>query len=434
MSIASATSITDANRNTYNHGKFSLIIGLIGLAVASIGLYSGLTNEGPEASRPFYSWLIAFGYWVSIAIGMLILIMMTYLFDSGWTTVIRRQLEHGITIFKWLAIMFLPLLIIAVFIKPDALWPWLDISSEVPGGHGTIKEDTLYQSKASFLNPKAFLIFNIIFFAVVIGIAESLRRHSFAMDEDGDLRHFRICQRLSSAGIFLIALALTFGSIYWFKSLEYHWFSTMYGVWFFAASVWAAIATTIVMLHYLSKKGALKGFINSTHYYFLGCLLLAFTIFWTYISISQYFLIYNANIPEETFWYHIRELSWTKEGMVKNSWWAISMLLIFAHFFTPFLFLLWYKNKFGRRLLFISFFALILHLIDLYWNILPGKIASHENPLHYVIRQFDIVIWDISALIGIGGICIWAFLRSTRSTAPIPLRDPRINESINAHE
>lgn len=417
-----------------NHATFSLIVGIIGLAVASVGLFWGITNEGPESSRPFYSWLIAFGYWISIAIGMLIFIMLTYLFDSGWTTIIRRQLEHGIVVFKWLGLLFLPLLITAVFVKPEAIWYWLDLNAEVPGGHGVVKQDILYQAKSAFLNPTAFLIFNGVFFALTIILAGAFRHHSFAMDKDGDLRHVRICQRMSAGGVFLVALALTFGAIYWFKSIEYHWFSTMYGVWFFAAGIWAAIAATVVILHYLSAKGLLKGLIKPAHYYFLGCLLLAFTIFWAYISISQYFLIYNANIPEETFWYHIRELSWSKEGMVKNSWWVISMILIFAHFFIPFLFLLWYKNKFSRRILFISLFALVLHSVDLYWNILPGKISSHENPFHYVIRSFDVVIWDISAFIGMGGICIWAFLRSARSVAPIPLRDPRINESINAHE
>ena len=63
-------------------------------------------------------------------------------------------------------------------------------------------------------------------------------------------------------------------------------------------------------------------------------MMLAFTVFWAYISFSQYFLIYSANIPEETFWYNIREKNYSGE---LNSWWWVSMGLIFGHFLTPFL-------------------------------------------------------------------------------------------------
>ncbi len=38
-------------------------------------------------------------------------------------------------------------------------------------------------------------------------------------------------------------------------------------------------------------------------YYMIGSLFLAFTVFWAYISFAQYFIIWNANMPEETFWY-----------------------------------------------------------------------------------------------------------------------------------
>jgi len=46
----------------------------------------------------------------------------------------------------------------------------------------------------------------------------------------------------------------------------------------------------------------------------------------------------------------------------------------------------------------------------------------------------NISIWDISGLIGIGGLLVWAFLNDAKKTAPIPLRDPRIMESLTHHE
>ena len=103
-----------------------------------------------------------------------------------------------------------------------------------------------------------------------------------------------------------------------------------------------------------SPRGLLKGIFNQAHRYDIGCMMLAFTVFWAYISFSQYFIIYNANIPEETFWYNLRE---------KAGWWSVSMALIFGQFLAPFLFLLWYKTKvvvwrsFCRRLILSSPFS-----------------------------------------------------------------------------
>ena len=145
-------------------------------------------------------------------------------------------------------------------------------------------------------------------------------------------------------------------------------------------------------------------------------------------------LAVSRNHVLETFWYNIREFSFDHGKWGKSAWSKVAWGLILGHFFVPLLWLLWYKNKFGKRLIAIAVFALVFHLLDLYWNILPQRFVDHHSPLHYSVRPFDIVFWDISAWIGMGGICIWAFLKSLTQAAPIPLKDPRIQESLNLHE
>jgi hypothetical protein len=259
-----------------------------------------------------------------------------------------------------------------------------------------------------------------------------MRKHSFALDRDGDPAHVRALRKLAAAGIFACALSATFAAINWFMSLEYHWFSTMYGVWFFAGCMRSAIAFLLIILFFQSSRGDLKGIHNESHNYLLGCMALAFTVFWAYISFSQYFLIYQANIPEETFWYKIRHLN--VDGST-NTWWWIGLCLVFFHFLVPFLFLLFYKAKVNIKLiLFLAGWILFFHLVDLYYNILPSKIAPADNILNYNVRQFSITFWDLSMLVGIGGIVLWAYLKSLSQNSPIPLRDPRINESIHCHE
>src|SRR2546428_4963807 len=111
----------------------------------------------------------------------------------------------------------------------------------------------------------------------------------------------------AAIGILLFALTLTMGAVMWMKGLEHEWFSTMYGVYYFAGSVWMTLATVYLATALLKRQGPLQEVVHQVQFYFIGSLLLAFTVFYAYIHFAQYFIIWNANMPEETFWYVIRE-------------------------------------------------------------------------------------------------------------------------------
>ena len=411
-------------------GLFALIIGAIGVSVAGFGFYQGLTSED---ARPLLSWLIGIAFWLSIALGVLFLTQIWYVFHARWPTIIRRQCEHCFSALPWLFLLFLPLLLIPfVSDNPGILWKWMDGTNLLPGGHELVQDDPLYNWKAAYLNPTFFAIRAFLYFGVFIGLAYFLKKWSFDTDQTGSVENIHKARRLSSVGLFLLATASTLAAIDWFKSLEYHWFSTMYGVWFFAGCMRAALSALLIYCVILSTKGYLKGIFNQAHRYDLGCMMLAFTIFWAYISFSQYFLIYNANIPEETFWYNIREHN--GDG-VHNSWWIISMLLIFGHFLIPFLLLLWYKTKVVIwKSIGVAVWILLFHIIDLYWNIIPGKVVDLDASNGYYIRQFSVEVFDIAAIVGIGGICIWAVCSSMLKAEPIPIKDPNILKSLNHSE
>ena len=111
------------------------------------------------------------------------------------------------------------------------------------------------------------------------------------------------------------------------------------------------------------------------------------------------------------------------------------MGLIFGHFLTPFLCLLWYKTKVVIwRTVAVAVWILSFHLLDLYWNIVPGKLVVPDHGEGYIVRQFSISPYDIAAVVGIGGICIFAMCRSMKKAEPIPIRDPNIQKSLDYAE
>ena len=411
---------------------------IIGLSVGLVGLFQGL-NTGDKA--PFLGWLWGCSFWMSIAIGMLMLIMIFRVFNSRWSPVVRRQQEHALSAFPWLALCFLPLLLVAWFGKDQSgiLWSWLNADSQTIEVSSviTVGDDVLHQKKAGYLNLNFFSFRLLLYFGIFCGLSHWLRKVSFMQDKDGDPNWTHLGTKVSAIGIPAAALALTFGAFDLFMSLEYQWFSTMYGVWFFASGMRAALAITILICLFLVSKGTLKGLFNQAHKYDLACLSLTFTIFWAYVSFSQYFLIYSANIPEETFWYTIREID-PNTGQV-SGWFWVSMGLIFGHFFFPFLYLLFYRNKVDSpKLIFIVCWILVFHLLDLYWNIIPGREVVPGAFVGFEARPVwgTHFLWGIFSLIGVGCLCAWSVIRSFGSGQAeiIPIRDPRIVDSINHHE
>ncbi len=421
--------LSSEGKTEKNWSMISLIVGLVGLGVAILGLVLGYGEEG--TSRAWTGYLIGFAFWISILVGALMFIMISYAFDAGWSIIIRRQLEHLLSALPWMALIFTPLILAPwVMGNPGILWKWMNPEYVLSSGI-TVGEDPIFLWKEPWLNMPFMTTRTYFYFGVFIAFATILRRLSFGMDKDGDPSRYVKARYTSGVGIILVGLCASFAAFDWFMSLEFHWFSTMYGVWFFAAAMRATFAFTIILCFFLASRGYLKGIYNQAHRYDLGCLSLAFTVFWAYISFSQMFLIYQASIPEETFWYSIRLFG--KDGSY-NDWWYVSMSLIFLHFFVPFLFLLFYSTKISiPKLVGVSVWILLFHLLDIYYNILPAK-GSQKADGTYDVVPFTIQIWDIAALIGIGGIVVWAFINSSKKTKPIPIKDPRILDSIHHHE
>lgn len=410
--------------------NWSLILGLLGLTVAACGLLLGVFHDD---SRPVFSWLIGFSVWFSISIGMLFSLMMWHVFDAGWSVIIRRQLEYAVGAFPWLGLIFLPLLLIAWFGKnPGILWDWMNPNLVAIGAHEPVGHDPVYLHKAGYLNLSFFTLRVIFYFLIYWFWTYKLRMNSFRMDIDSSLSHVRANRAYAAIGLPVMALVTTFAAFDFFMSLSYEWFSTMYAVWFFATSMRAGHAVTVLICAYLATWGYLRGVFNKAHLYLFGCIFLAFTVFWAYITFCQYFLIYNANVPEETFWFNMRELN--ADGS-KSSWWWLSLFgLILGYFLIPFIILLFYKTKvIMKRMVLLSCWILIFFICDIYFNILPYKVEA-DNVLGYTVMPFSISIWDVAAIVGVGGIWVWSFLNSMHKAEPIPIHDPRIEESLHAHE
>ena len=403
----------------------ALALAIVGTAASLWAFKLDLENGHARAGLGF---LVAWSFWFILTVGTLFVVQIAYVIHAGWLIVVRRWWEHILAAFWPLACLF-GLFVAFPFIFGDnvgAIWEWMNPDLRLAMGTGErVGQDPLFQGKSVFLNVPFFLARLVLYFAVFMVLSWALRTFSFKNDWARDGSLFDKARGVSSVGILLTALAGTFFVFDVYMSLNYHWFSTIYGLLFFSISIRLSLSFTLVVCNLLVWRGYLKGIYKEKHNYLLACCSLTFVAFWAYISFSQYFLIYNANIPEETFWYVLREIG--SDGL-KNSWWYVGLALIFGYFVVPFLALLMYKTKVNPWLIsLVSLWGLAFGALDLYYHILPlPRLTDHG----YAVIPFSIEWFDLAAFVGLGALLVFRMLQSAEQNALIALHDPRMAESL----
>jgi len=348
-----------------------------------------------------HAWLLGFMFFLSLCLGALFLVLVHHLFDAGWSVAIRRFCEHISTLlFPWMLLLFVPIALLA-----KKLYPWM---SELA------HPDHALAAKAPLFTIPGFYGMSIVLFLIWFGLTNRLRFWSLKQDETGAAEPTHKMRFYASIGIILFALSLTMGAVMWMKGMEHEWYSTMYGVYYFAGSVWMTLATVYVITMILDRQGILSAVLHDHQYYFIGSLLFAFTVFYSYIHFAQYFIIWNGNMPEETFWYYIRE---------QGGLWYIGLIIIFGHFFVPFLSLLRIdvKNTF-RLMLPLCVWAWLMHFVDLSFNIMP---VTHRAGYPWQWLWLHLGCWAFMA-----GLISWRFLKEYAKHPPYPIKDPRLIEAM----
>jgi hypothetical protein len=351
-----------------------------------------------------FSWLLAFMFFLSVVLGAAFLVMMHHLFDAGWSVGIRRFCEHlACLVFPWMVLLFIPIAVLA-----PKIYSWMTANP--------LLEHDL-SAKWPLFTQAGFYLAAALCLAVWSVLAWRLRYWSLKQDEDGAAQCTRAMRFHSGWGIFAFGCTLTLASIMWIQAVQYQWFSTMYGVYYFAGCAWVAFAAAYVIAMILDRQGLIHDTMGGEQYYYLGSLLFAFTVFSAYIHFSQYFVIWNANMPEETFWYVLRE---------KGTWWAVGLILVFGHFLVPFLSLLRIDVKLVFRFMVpLCIWIALMQYVDLTFNIMP---ALHPNGVAW---QW---LWlDAGCVAFIGGVLTKAFLWDLNRYAPYPIKDPRLAEAMGLH-
>lgn len=373
----------------------SFVVGLIAVVALVLSAVGALVNPHQLS----FSWLFAFAFFFTLCAGCFFWTIVHHATDAEWSVVVRRQLENIAALLVVLALLFVPILLLR-----HHLYAWMDI----PPGH-----EPALDSKRAYLNWGFFLGRAVLFLGFFAAAALALRRFSVRQDKDGNPRFTIWMRKAAFISLPMFALCLTFGAFDWLMSLNYTWFSTMFGVYIFAGAAGSSMSLLVLVITALRQAGYLKDVVTLEHYHIMGKWMLAFCVFWAYIGFGQYMLIWYANIPEETQFFITRNT---------ESWWALSMVLVIGRFFISFgVLLLQSIKKEPRRLCIVAGWIVCMQMLDMYIVVLP---ALHGTGV-------QVSIWDLVSLIAIGATLGFVYLRLVPRTSLFPVRDPRLIESLN---
>ena len=424
------------------------LVAIVGLIISLYLLFSGNAfNNKPadiNAGRFAYSWLFAFIFFVSFPLGGCFWLLLHHLSNSGWGVSVRRVMENLATVFPWMGLLAIP------FLFPEVqqhLFEWMNSHREIMGveasksmsilnadmyanatkelHHGTGTFDHMLYKKAFYMNLPAWLIRMVLYFVALGASMIILKKISVNQDHDENpgIKRLIRARKLSAAFLPIFALTVTFLAFDLLKGLDFKWFSTMYGVYFFAGCALNGMALLILTTIVLRRMGYLNQIMSPEHHHIMGKLTFAFVVFWAYISFSQFFLIWYANITEETSYFLLRNT---------ENWNIASIALVIGHFAIPFLLLMRadVKKKPGLMIP-IMIYLFVLHALDHYLIVAPERGPSLTGGKHLFPTSGGSVIYDLLAFATVGSFFLWFYLRSFTKNSLYPNRDPRILESAN---
>ncbi len=433
----------------------------ISAGLAGLGLLLAGAGYGMDPHRFGYSYLFGFAVTLTVFFGALFFVVSQHITQGHWSVSTRRIAELLLSGAPVVAVFGLVLLGGVAAGQFDMYKEWLDVA-EGGGHHASVEHEhvglvggtaraqegeghaaaadhgdhaaaghgegghehtpqmarlhhEVLAHKVGYLNKGRFLGFGVAYILIWVGLAYVYYKKSVEQDSSKDKQITVKLKSFSYLGAVLFGLTLTFASFDWMMSLQPAWYSTIYGVVIFGGSAMTVFALLVLISIALIDGGHVGDAISVEHVHDHAKLMFGFMCFWTYVSFSQWMLIWYAGIPEEAVFYQAR---WT------GGWEVVSKLLPICHFALPFV--VFISREVKRRTWAIKLVALWLlfwHVVDIYWQVMPTG-TPHLAP----------GIGDVGCLLLIGGSFFALVFKNMGQVALIPVGDPRLERTLHHHQ
>ncbi len=374
-----------------------LILGLVCMGLWAFGYFT-------QHDRAMFSYLYAYMSIIGLSLGSMIFVLLQHVTRAGWSIAMRRVPEAAMAAMPLFVLLFIP-----IAMNINSLFPWTHIDPS----------DYILIEKAPYLNVNFFYIRCAVYLFLWTVIGLWFYKTSVSQDGGRNPGTSRSLWAVSAPAIIAFALTTSFASFDWLMSMQPHWFSTIFGIYFFSGNLLSALAFMTLFLVWMQKKSILdKKTVNPEHYHDLGKLTFGFTIFWAYIAFSQFMLYWYGNVPEETEFYLHR---------LHHGWEWVSYILPITNFIIPFFLLLSRHTKRKVKILVYGcIWTIFFHLVDIFWLVMPNYGAHGSGGgAHFTFSWMDII-----CPLGMLALFIAYVCHLLNKVDIIPSGDPRLKESL----
>jgi hypothetical protein len=369
-----------------------------------VGLLAFVVRLSQDPLSAWISYVTNWLYFTSVAMGSVMFAVATWIVKAKWNWSMRRVSQAGAAFLPIAFVLLLPMLTLG-----GEYFPWVDMMAS----------DPIVQNKRAYLNIPFLLTRNVVGVGVLFALGvyfvylavrpdmgltagaeedDSLRKKwrerittGWLGQEQEEVHSYQRMTTMAPAVVMVYALVMTVIAYDWVMSLEPHWFSTMFGPWFFMGAFWAGVAATALWSVFLrGKHKDFHNLIGLQQRHDVGKLAFAFCVFWTYLFFSQYIVIWYGKLPWEQAWIIRRS---------GEAWGGFSALVIVLCFVVPFAGLIGRKPKMKAPLL--AFFTSVI-LVGL-WLERYGMLAPslhHEGDPIFTIWQPLIALMFLGLYVG----------------------------------
>jgi hypothetical protein len=288
------------------------------------------------------SYLFIYLFCLCLSVGSLANLMVHQLTGGRWGEALRGPLVAAARLVPILALLCFPLL----FGLPQ-LYRWMADPASVA-------------DKSWWLNRPFFLLRSALY--LVVWSVLALRWLVLAARAPGPRSPELI--RWSAAGLIIYAFTIFFASVDWIMSLAPEWYSSTFGLLVGVATMAAAMAFAVCartwpsLLDRKRLRAERQHVETSALYGDFGNLLLMYVLSLTYLSYTQFLIIWAEDLPKEIAWYVPR---------LQTSWHNVTIALILLEFIAPFLLLLLRPIKRNARYLGLIAAALLASQLLLFF-------------------------------------------------------------------
>jgi hypothetical protein len=431
----------DSQPTWAGYTRFAILAAIAGWALYGIAGFSNLAAaEGDAAkheakTRFMLAYLSGFTYWLSLPMGAMVLLMLRYVAKTSWGLLLTRPFEAATRTLPLTILLFIPIAVAVATHDASPYWwshpthahaPEADKEPADPGdkrkqaeqlGKAQLQKAIDLRVEAEkkereegiygFLSVPGFMLTSALVFVIwgvlIFFLNKWGKETSNATDPAVVDRGLEKLQNLSGPGLIIFGITVTAAATIWVMSVEPGWSSTMFPVIFAVNSFLTTMTFSVALFLLVADKPPFKGHMRPKFQLDMATLMLAFTLFWSYTSFSQFMLIWIGNLPEEIPFYLKRSNH--------TGWWYVSAALIALHFALPFLLLLFRNIKLHpKRLRVVALYLMVVCAIDVIWWIAPSAPQTH----------FPTWLMDVGAVLGIGGVWLLFFVYQLKQRPLFP--------------